>query len=65
MAMWQLITIAPYDVDLEVAVIDQDGAHALIFACQRSISGWVNAKNGAPVEIHPTHWRLWTTAGED
>jgi hypothetical protein len=36
-SMWQSIATAPYDVDLELAVIDQEGAHGLVFACQRGI----------------------------
>jgi hypothetical protein len=30
--VWQPITSAPYDRDLELAVLDRDGSHALVFA---------------------------------
>jgi len=56
---WQPITTAPYGVDLEVAVVDGDVIYALVFPCRRNVHGWVNAKSGATVQIHPTHWRKW------
>ena len=33
--MWQSIPSAPFDRDLELAVIDDDGTHALVFPCRR------------------------------
>ena len=33
---WQRINTAPFDRDLELAVIDYDGVHALAFACRAS-----------------------------
>jgi hypothetical protein len=56
---WQTITTAPFDRDLEVAVIDHDGANALTFPCCRILSGWADAKTKKLVAIHPTHWRDW------
>ena len=41
---WQPITIAPYDRDLELAVIDYDGTHALVFPCRRLLHGWIDSK---------------------
>ena len=32
---WQRITSAPFDRDLELAVIGYDGVHALAFPCRR------------------------------
>jgi len=32
--MWQPIRIAPFDIDLELAVIDGDGPHTLVFPCR-------------------------------
>jgi hypothetical protein len=60
--MWQPIETAPYELDVELAVIDEDGPHALVFACQRGINGWLNADTGVQIAVHPTHWRPWKAA---
>ena len=58
--MWQPIATAPYDRDLELAVIDASGEHALVFPCRRSIlDGWTNRTTGKRVDVRPTHWREW------
>jgi hypothetical protein len=57
--MWQPITTAPFDCDLELAVIDADGPHALVFPCRRILGGWVKAETRSRIDVHPTHWRLW------
>jgi hypothetical protein len=58
--MWEPIATAPYDHDLELAVIDALGEHALVFPCRRSIlDGWINATTGKKVDVRPTHWRKW------
>jgi hypothetical protein len=57
--VWERIAAAPYDRDLEVAVIEKDHVHPLVFACRRAASGWVNASTGERVLINPTHWRPW------
>lgn len=59
--MWKPILSAPFDRDLELAVFDEDGEHALVFPCIKSREGWKNAATGARVDIHPTHWRGWTS----
>jgi hypothetical protein len=56
---WQPILTAPFDVDLELAVIDTDGPHALIFPCRRAPDGWTESKTFERVEVQPTHWREW------
>ena len=57
---WQTIATAPFDRDLELAVIDIGGdVHALVFPCRRVLHGWVKAKMEMPVNVHPTHWRVW------
>ena len=33
--MWQPITTAPLNRDLELAVVDKDEPHALVFPCRR------------------------------
>ena len=59
--MWEPITSAPFDRDLELAVIDKGEAHALVFACRQiSGGGWVKAATKKQIEVHPTHWREWT-----
>jgi hypothetical protein len=58
---WERISTAPFDRDLEIAVIDEDGPHALVFPCRRVLHGWVNAATRLPVQVFPTHWREWRT----
>jgi hypothetical protein len=59
---WQPISTAPFDRDLELAVIDDDGAHALAFPSRRITGGWVDASSDKRVDVHPTHWRDWEDA---
>jgi len=56
---WQPISAAPSDCDLELAVIDHDGVHALVFPCRRVIDGWLKAGTQQRIDLHPTHWRRW------
>jgi len=56
---WQLISTAPYDKDLELAVVENAHIHALVFRCRRSAAGWINAATGRRIDVHPTHWREW------
>jgi hypothetical protein len=37
--MWQTVPSAPFDHDLELAVIDDDGTHSLVFPCRRIVGG--------------------------
>ncbi|MBB6414021.1 hypothetical protein HNQ71_006730 [Mesorhizobium sangaii] len=57
--MWKPILSAPFGRNLELAVFDADGEHALVFACRKVRDGWTNAVTGARIDIHPTHWRDW------
>jgi hypothetical protein len=41
---WQPISTAPFDRDLELAVLGLDGPHALVFPCRRILEGWVSAE---------------------
>ena len=59
-SVWQDISTAPYDRDLELAVIEGDHLHPLVFACRRTVSGWVKAMTHERVIVHPTHWRPWS-----
>jgi len=63
--MWQPIATAPFDNDIELAVIDLDGAHALVFPCRRILGGWMNAETKERLEVHPTHWRGWAARPKD
>jgi hypothetical protein len=56
---WQPISTAPFDQDIELAVIDRDGVHALVFPCRRAHGGWVRAQKREWVAVQPTHWRAW------
>lgn len=58
-APWNMIDTAPFDRDLELAVLEQNDIHALVFRCRRTRLGWINAATGRPVDIRPTHWREW------
>jgi hypothetical protein len=57
--MWQSVTTAPFNCDLELAVFDKDGPHALVFPCRRIVNGWMNAHTKERLDVHPTHWRPW------
>jgi hypothetical protein len=58
--MWQPISIAPFDCDLELAVRDGGDLRVLVFPCRRILGGWVNAATKERVCISPTHWRHWS-----
>jgi len=57
--VWEEISTAPYNRDLELAVVERDRVYALVFACQRTPSGWVRAPSMERVVVSPTHWRTW------
>lgn len=59
---WKPVSTAPFDRDLELAVIAADGVHALVFACRRILGGWIKAATKERLEVHPTHWREWLDA---
>ena len=59
---WQLIANAPFDRDLELAVIERDGLHALVFPCRRILNGWIRSGTQERIGVQPTHWRLWISA---
>ncbi len=63
--MWETITNAPFDCDLELAVFDHEGPHALVFPCRRILGGWINAQTRARLEVRPTHWRPWPKGDEE
>ena len=59
MMTWAPASSAPFDRDLELAVIDTAGTHTLVFPCRRILDGWINAVTKRRVEVTPTHWREW------
>ena len=59
---WQAVSSAPFDRDLELAVIDSRGIHTLVFPCRRVLRGWIKAATNEPVIVRPTHWREWDEA---
>ena len=60
---WLPISTAPSGRDLELSVIDSKGVHALVFPCGKGNGGWIDASTKKPVDVQPTHWRLWTEDG--
>ena len=56
---WQPAKTAPFDRDIKLAVIDDEGPHALVFPCRRVPEGWVKVATTERVAVHPTHWREW------
>jgi hypothetical protein len=61
--MWQQVSTAPFDRDLELAVIDDDGPHALVFPCRRILNGWMKVETKERLDVRPTHWRDWRDWG--
>jgi len=58
---WRSVWVpAPFNVDVELAVLDRDGEHTLVFPCRRIVGGWVNAATKKRLDLRPTHWRQWT-----
>jgi hypothetical protein len=58
--MWQPISTAPFDHDLELAVINEDGTTALVFRCRRVVGGWIDTETRQLIDVDPTHWREWS-----
>ena len=56
---WRPIATAPFDRDLELAVIDANDIHTLVFPCRHVLRGWIKSKTNIPVSVYPTHWREW------
>jgi hypothetical protein len=56
---WESIGTAPFERDLELAVIDYEGTHAVVSACRRIIDGWIDAESKEQIDVEPTHWREW------
>ena len=50
---------------LELAVVDKDEPHALVFPCRRIPGGWINAGTRRWIDVRPTHWREWPETTEN
>jgi hypothetical protein len=62
-SMWQReLSTAPFNRDLELAVIDASGERAILFPCRRVVGGWIKAATERRIKVHPTHWREWAKA---
>jgi hypothetical protein len=58
--VWETISTAPFGRDLELAVIEGDRVHALVFACRRAPDGWLKGHTLERIVVSPTHWRPWS-----
>jgi hypothetical protein len=58
--VWEKISTAPYDRDLELAVIEENRVHPVVFACRRIPGGWVKVPSMDRIALSPTHWRVWS-----
>ena len=56
---WMPIPNAPFDRDLELAVVFRGKPHAPVIPARRILQGWVNAQTGETIEVYATHWRDW------
>jgi hypothetical protein len=61
--VWERISTAPYDRDLELAVVEAGRLHPLVFACRRTPGGWTKGSTHERVNVNPTHWRIWPGNG--
>ena len=55
---WKPISTAPFDRDLELALILGE-PHALAFPARRVLGGWIDAATKKRIDVDPTHWREW------
>ena len=58
---WKQIDTAPFERDLELAVIDSGGTRFIAFPCRRlTDDGWLDVETNKRVYyIRPTHSRDW------
>jgi hypothetical protein len=57
---WRPICSAPFDRDVELAVIDGHGENTLVFPCRRTFGAWIDVKTKHRIVFDPTHWRDWS-----
>ncbi|MTV17655.1 hypothetical protein FDV58_27520 [Bradyrhizobium elkanii] len=56
---WEGVATAPFNRDLELAVIEGNAIHKLVFPCRRIHGGWAKAGTAERILVQPTHWRAW------
>ncbi len=56
---WKPILAAPFDRDLELAVIGERACTRSCFHARRILGGWIDAKTKQWINVDPTHWREW------
>jgi hypothetical protein len=56
-SQWREIETAPFDRELELAIIDGDVCRTGGF-CLRHKDNWLDAETLRPIEVTATHWRL-------
>lgn len=56
---WRPASEAPFDREIEIAVIKSTTPHAVAFPCRRILGGWMNAKTRERLKVRPSHWREW------
>ena len=59
LTMWKPARTAPFGQDLEIAVLNTTGEHAVAFPCRRTLGGWIKSETRGWLPVHPTHWREW------
>jgi hypothetical protein len=52
--VWQPISVAPFDRDLELAVRDGGGLQVLVFSCRRIFGGRVKVATKERICVSPT-----------
>lgn len=56
---WSPVAGAPFDRNLEIAVIKGVTPHTVAFPCRRILGGWMDAETSERLKVQPTHWREW------
>ncbi len=56
---WQPVATAPFDRHIELAVNQDATPHAVAFPCRRVLHGWMDTDTKEPIDVQPTHWRVW------
>jgi hypothetical protein len=63
LSLWQPISTAPNNHDLELKVLDGASSVVLPFPCRRTNTGeWINTDLETGIDIQPTKWRPWQKA---